>query len=695
MKKKLVAMLLCASMVLSAVGCGSNAEQTTSTPTTTPTTDTATTETKTESTETTQTASSEPVVIRYGTHWVPELDPNHVDEVTGEYTMEESKRQAALAALEVVKNDLNVEFEFIQYSGDVRNDLMTSVLAGNPVCDLALIWGGAEGTILAQNVLQQLDDYADIFSTDDTSWMFYDKLYGHNYLLSNVVRYKQRWPLICNLTMIEAVDSLKDDNGNTIYPMDLFLKGEWTWSTFEDYLSKINAYYSNVTAPEGCVHDTVQPYETDHRFAGLSAMYSNGGAIYGSDGLEADAENSIEALQFITNLMEKDLMSDPGVYDDNYTPQWCTAADDFSKGGTVFTDCPDWWIGGNASACSERGESIGIVPWPRNDSLELESPEYTQAITLGDSVGVLKGVSPEKTKLALQAYALYWSTYYKVLGGVDSMADYKEQSALSELAAMGMDVYNETYGESLIECFNFIGAHLSNDYADLLGLRVSWDDIFGKSIYGIDGFSSYDVSIKANASDFTNVISNMEAVLSTNEVRDNQAPEVSTEKCVIAAGTDAASINWVEYFTAKDAVDGELDMAKAEITVGEDLDLNTPAKYSSVVVAKIKDAAGNEATKKLSVYVFDATNTKGPEVTVVDELPTIKVDTDASSISWKDNYIKSAEDANGLDVKDNIVADLSELDTTTAGTYAVAVTVTDYAGNETVVTLDVTVVAAE
>lgn len=72
------------------------------------------------------TVPEETVVIRYGTHWVNELDPNHVDDVTGEYTMSEANRQAALQALEKVKQELNVEFEFIQYSGDVRNDLMTS-----------------------------------------------------------------------------------------------------------------------------------------------------------------------------------------------------------------------------------------------------------------------------------------------------------------------------------------------------------------------------------------------------------------------------------------------------------------------------------------------------------------------------------------------------------------------------------------
>ena len=633
----------------------------------------------------------EPTVIRYGTHWINGLDPNYVDEVTGEYTMAESERQAALAALDAVKQELNVVFEFVQYSGDVQNDLMTSVLAGNPVCDLAIIWGGAEGTILAQNVLQQLDDYEDLFSDEESSWMWYDKLYGHNYLLSSSVRFKQRWPLVFNISMIEQVDSLKDEEGNTIYPMDLFLDGEWTWSTFTDYLEKIQAYYGSTQAPDGCVHDTIQAYETDYRFAGLSAMYAAGGAIYGSDGLAVDSEGSLEGVAYITDLMEKGLLTDPGVYEDQFTPSWTTASGDFSLGGTVFTDSPDWLIGGNASACSERGESIGIVPWPRPDDMELEDPAYGQVITLGDSVGVLKGVDEEKTELALKAFKLYWQTYYKALGGVDSIKDYKEQNAVTELATLGLDIYNETYGDDLVECFTYITNHLVPDYADLLGLRVPWDTILGKSLYGVDGMSSYDVAIQANMSEFTNKISDMESILQSDEVKDNRPPEFTVTNAVLPTGTNGDEVDWSQYFTVEDAVDGALDINNAEITVNGEIDFTVPGKYENAVTATMADSAGNEGEGSLSVIVYDAANTEPPVITAVEELPAIAVDTDASTITWKGTYIASAVDADGLDVSDNIEADLSQLDTTTPGTYEVVITVKDYAGNESTATLNVTV----
>lgn len=690
MKKKVIASLLSLVLAFTAFGCGnSNADTGTTTTTTEPTTTT----TDAADDTTAEVPQGEPTVIRYGSHWVNGLDPNFVDEVTGEYAMNETERQAALAALEAIKTELNVEFEFIQYSGDTRNDLMTSVLAGNPICDIALIWGGAEGTILAQNVLQQLDEYESLFADEESSWMWYDKLYGHNYLLTNVMRYKQRWPLVFNISMIEKVDALKDENGKTIYPMDLFLEGEWTWSTFTDYLSKIQAYYANVAAPDGCVYDTVQAYETDHRFAGLSAMYAAGGSIYGEDGLAVDSEASIKGVQFIEDLMSKKLMSDPGVYDDGYTPQWTTASSDFSAGGTVFTDSPDWYVGGNASAAAERGESIGIVPWPRADELSKDSPEYGQVITLGDSVGVLKGVDPEKTELALKAYKLYWQTYYKVLGGVDKVSEYKTQNSVSEMAALGFDVYNEEYGDKLVECFNYLGENLQPDYADLLDLRVKWDDIMGKSLYGVDGMSSYDVAIKANISEFTNIISNMESILASNEVKDNRAPDFTNETAVLEMGSSVDGMDWSQYMKVKDAVDGDMDLANATVTVNDNLDMSKPGKYENAVTAVIKDSAGNEAKGNLTVVVFDKDNKEAPVITVAEELPTVKVDTDTSTIKWNGDFIKSAVDTDGLDVSSNITADLSELDATTAGTYSVVITVTDYAGNTSEVTLEVKVAA--
>ena len=128
-------------------------------------------------------AEEAPTVIRMGTHWVNELDPHMIDETTGNYTIgDEEDRLIRLAAEDAVREAYNVEIQYVQYAQDTRSELVLSVLAGNPVCDLALMWNGSENTVLAQNILQPLDDYVGLY--EGASWMLPDKVYGHNYFLN-------------------------------------------------------------------------------------------------------------------------------------------------------------------------------------------------------------------------------------------------------------------------------------------------------------------------------------------------------------------------------------------------------------------------------------------------------------------------------------------------------------------------------
>ena len=163
--------------------------------------------------------AEEPTVIRWGTHWVNGLDPHFIDETTGAYAMtDEADRLLRVAAEEAVLAQHNVKIEYVQYAQDTRSELVLSVLAGNPVCDVALMWNGSENTVLAQNILQPLDAYVGLYEGAD--WMLPAAVYGHNYFLNSNQSFNQYFTLLCNLTMIEQVEALKDENGNTIYPMD-------------------------------------------------------------------------------------------------------------------------------------------------------------------------------------------------------------------------------------------------------------------------------------------------------------------------------------------------------------------------------------------------------------------------------------------------------------------------------------------
>ncbi len=696
MKKKALALIMSAAMAVSMAACGgsdsgqaSSGADSSAEPSVSEAPASATPASSEE--EGSQAATDgEPVVIRYGTHWVNDLDPNHVDDVTGEYTMGEAQRQAALVALQAVKDQYNVEIEFLQYPVDVQTDLMTSVLAGDPICDLALMWAGCEPNILRQNVLQDLTPYVEEGLFEGSEWNLQDSLFGGYYLLNNEMGMTY-FPLIVNLTLLEQVPGLQDENGNTIYPMDLFEQGDWTWSKFQEYLETIKAYYANVEAPDGGVYEYVQAYETDHRYAALAAIHANGGGIF-DGGLTADSDEAIEAVQYISDLMDLELLTDCGLYDDNYTPEWTRGGGDFGLGCTVFTDCPNWLIGWEAEQCAERGENIGIIPFPRPDDMAADDPNYMQSNNGGNSVGILKGVSEEKTRLAIQSYILYWNTYYEALGGVDSVADYQEKAALTDLANYGVDIYNETYGDSLIDCYTYILQHMNVNWAGKMGLwdKPMWETILGESLYGINGAASYDVAIKARIGELSARIDTIAAALQGDSINDTYAPTLTSEAAVLTAGTDSASVDWTQYFTAEDTVDGAIAFTADNITVSEELDLAKPGEYENAVKLEVSDSSGNSADTSITVTVYNADNTAAPTVEAAEELPVIELNTDTSGIDWT-AYLASATDADGINVKNSVTADLSNLDTTTPGTYDVALTVTDYAGNTAEITVSVTV----
>ena len=644
--------------------------------------------------------AEEPIVIKWGTHWVNGLDPHFIDETTGAYAMtDEADRLARIAAEEAVLAKHNVKIEYVQYAQDVRSELVLSVLAGNPVCDVALMWSGSEGTVLAQNILQPLDEYAYIFEGAD--WMWPTALFGHNYFINNNVSFTQYFTLLANLTMIEQVEALKDENGNTIYPMDLLAQGKWTWSNFKDYLAKIDAYYGNTPAPDGAKVETIAAYETDYRFAGLAAMYANGGGIYGDAGVIADSAESIEAIAYIKELLDLGYAKVCGVYDDGWTPQWCEAGNDLGRGAAVFADCPIWMIKGFADSCSARGESIAIMPWPAADDLVTVAedgtvtydPAYRQVISVGDIDGILKGVSPEMTELTLASYRTYWETYYSLKAGVTDMDLYKAAVAEDEAMKYGLNIDNEVYGQKVLDAFIFNSELcIPNDVSGNLGMRDPWDQIMGKGLAGVDGMPAYDIAIKANLNKFTEVVDEMTAILGSTELNDNQAPSVSVSgKAIVAKDSDLTAIDWAQFFTAEDGFDGVMDPYMAIYEVENRVDVTTVGTYQAKAI--FTDKAGNEGSAKVDVIVYNAENTTAPTLTVKAELPTIAMDSDMEAIDWAGAYVETAVDADGLDIKANIVADTTELDTSFPDFYFVTLTVTDYAGNTAEVEIEVEVVA--
>ena len=646
--------------------------------------------------------AEEPIVVRIGTHWTADWNPNQIDEATGKYYItNETDRQNRLIAEATVLEKHNVKIEHVQYSQDVQSELVLSVVAGNPVCEIARMWNGSESTVLQQNILQQLDQYAYLF--EGAEWMLPTAVYGHNYFLNANIAWSQYFPLLVNLTMIEAVPTLKEEDGTTLYPMELLERGQWTWSNFKDYLAKIDAYYGNEPAPEGAKVSTITAYETDYRQSGLSAMYSNGGGIYGDAGIIADSEKSIAGVAFLRELMELGYAKVCGTYDNGWEPQWCESGYDFGRGAAVFADCPSWVVKSQADACAERGESIAMMPWPAADRLAngdgTYDPEYQQFVSVGDVDGILKGISPEMTELALKVYRTYWETYYSLKAGVESMDDYKAAIAKDQAVEWGLDIYKVEVvdgveydvGASVLNAFIFNAEQcVPNNVAGNLGLTTTWEHTLAKGLMGVEAMPAYEVAIVARRSLFDDVLAETAAILGSSEIHDNQAPSVTASgKVIVPVGADLTTVDWAQYFSAADGFDGVMDPTLAVYETEGRVDVTTPGAYQAKGI--FTDKSGNEGSAKVDVIVYDAANTVAPTLTVVEELPTVAMDADASAIDWT-AYVAEAKDASGLDLKANVVADVSVLDTSMPDVYPVTLTVTDYAGNVATVDIEVEVV---
>ncbi len=626
--------------------------------------------------------TGEPTVIVFGTHWQQGDDPEWKDPVTGAPGMAPDQLLARQKAQEAVLNQLNVQIKWVQYPSDVREALLKSVLANDPICDVCLLWGGSQGTLLGQNIFQPLDDYQSIFSDPDNSWMFGDKMFGHNYFLNYILDFVNTWPLVYNISYLDKVDALKE-NGETVYPVDLWKQGKWTWSAFEDYLTKVNAYYANKKAP---VRTDVQikAFQTDYRYTAPQAIHANGGAIFGADGLTADAPEAKKAVEYIDGLMSKGLMMSVRYGEDTSVPGWTWNGDDFAKGETVFTNMVPWISNSAGQTLAGRGESMGIVPFPRPDDIAQDDPKYAQVVFPGNQMAVLKGISKEKTELALKAYQLYWSTAYKTLASSDKALDFFTKQAKNTAITYGFDVTNEKLGDNIMEAFTAIAGSKPNEYSNIMPWANLWSDtILGNSIYGLNGSPKYGAAIDAQKNQILDSMGSTEKALSSGQFIDNIPPSFAATgtPIAVAAGADPASIKWDTFVKAQDAVDGDISFSNVKVETGA-VKFDTVGKYDNGLTVSVKDAAGNEGKKGFAVFVYDPNNKTAPTIKAKEGYRAIKVNEDASKINWANDFVEQAADKDGFDLKSNITADIGELDITTVGKYDVTLTVKDFAGNQ-------------
>ncbi|MBQ8540741.1 MAG: hypothetical protein IJ435_04615 [Clostridia bacterium] len=669
--------------------------------------------------------------IYIGHHYIPEIDPTYIDPITGEPGMAPDKRIASLNALATVKEELGVDVKWKAWINGATRDCLQTVLAGDPFAHMAVLSGSAQATVLTQNVLQPLDPYLDVFEHPDAEWIVMPEVFGHHYFMERDLIYVTDWPMVFNINLIEAVPELKDENGDTIFPYDLYREGKWTWSVFEDYLGKIQRYYSG---KKGAAGNEIVPFNTNYVYAIQMALHSNGAAIYDGNALNVDTPEAIEAAEHLDSLITKGLVSCSSAVFGQTAANGGTGIDGYFRNSeSVFTHMARWRMGGASNVLAGRGESMGMIFWPRPDDVPFTGEEYVEGASqyrickpACDAIGLLRGFGFEESKLAVQAYVLYTEELYKNMGRTETIAQYRETMAPSEAIVFGIDIFHPEVGDDNLKVFEMIGALTANEFSENMGVMGTYAvDIFGNSVYGVGGSPKYAAAVKAKKATLYNRIDTIGTSLKATDALDAVAPSVQLANAnmpiVFPAGTDASAIDWAEYFTASDNVDGTYDLktengkllvkpnpAIEEAEEGEEIealdfeegrmkvdvslvDFNTTGAYTDGMVVTLTDSYNNTIERKFSVYIYDENNQTPPTLVLKSEFGALAKEVDTGSVNWFNHFCEKAEDVNGVDLKSFVSADVSELDVTIPGTYPVTIYVEDFVGNRSEQKIDVVI----
>lgn len=630
--------------------------------------------------------------IYIGTHYQAEDDPYWVNEITGEPVMNPDRIKAAQAALKTVKEELGVDIKWKQWPNGVTQDILQTVLAGDPYCHIAILSNGFQGRVMVQNVLQPIDEYMHIFTDDpDATWIASGKTFGKHYLFNRDLLYITDWPMVYNATMLEEVPSLKEADGTTLYPVELYERGEWTWSKFEWYLTQVKTYYTGKKADSG---KEIVPYDARYQYTAVQAIHSNNAYLYNGEGMAFDTPEAIEACEYLDRLMTNGLVNCvQSKFGTSRDPGYLQSVDCFARGETVFTNCARWRMGTASSILAARGESMGVIPFPYPDGTNPHTDEnssYRHLTPMADSVGLLRGIDEETSRIALEAYKMYKVEFYKAMAGVDSIADYMVEQADDEALAFGVDIFHPEIGDANLDIWIEFGKSAANEYSEACGVMWTWSDILGKSIYGINGFAKYRTAVEANKQEIFKKLETIGEAVNSEGAIDAVKPSISRKEVIaLPNGTNPEAVDWSEYLAASDNADGDYEIDEVTIDWSE-IDFDAVGTYTDSLKASVTDKGGNTGTASFTVMVYNKENTQAPTLQAKEGIPEINLNTDVSTVNWG-SYVEWAKDADGIDISANISADTGWLDVTEVGEYDVDLVATDYVGNTVEATIKVKV----
>lgn len=327
--KKLVALFLTATMIMSLSACGKEKDESTSK----------------------SLASGEKRIINIGTWYAHYYDSSNTDIYDDPTVSDEEVAQMHFDAVKKVEEKYNCEVHWVNltYTG-IQESINTSILAGTPDCDIYeadvnfAIPAAVNG--YASNLKDILPENSDVlnekkilrpFSIGDSDDVLLFKPVSQEAII------EATYPIAYNKAMIDEA-GLED-------PCELYEKGEWTWDKFKEYMITLTKDNDGDGTPD------VYGFGSDVNNLLDGLMMSNGTGIAQGTQQNLTSPEVGECLDFMFNMYNVDNCAYPWYEDDFDTNRlW------YKDGLVAFWVSAAWIMDANKDA--DLGIETTFVPWP-------------------------------------------------------------------------------------------------------------------------------------------------------------------------------------------------------------------------------------------------------------------------------------------------------------------------------------------
>ncbi|WP_054958124.1 ABC transporter substrate-binding protein [Paenibacillus dakarensis] len=280
--------------------------------------------------------------VRIGV-WYDDADPRQLAEKGPADEMQ-------IKLIEEAEKKYNAKIEFVKFGdyGKYVENFTTTSLSGEPFADIVLLelfWAFPQ--LVNKDFIQPVDDFLDLNDPKYNGWMknggsFNGKQYGM-YDGS-----PSPYGFFYNKTLVQKL-GLED-------PYELQEKGEWTWDKLRDFAKKATKDTNGDGKTD--VFGIAGGYGTLN-FLTEQFVYTNKGSVdkdeNGQIKFSLDSENAIEALQFVSDLYNKDKSIMQPVPED--------ASKEFIAGKGVLYGGFSWELGGLLE--NMKNQELGYVFFPK------------------------------------------------------------------------------------------------------------------------------------------------------------------------------------------------------------------------------------------------------------------------------------------------------------------------------------------